>query len=301
MNSAAGGLLEQADACTPSPSPPRPCSTGSGVIRAARADERDERLAGARLVRMQEARERLAPRAGLADQQHRGHRAGDLLDLARAAACMCCSCRPARPRPAPSSLHRGARLLAAGLERALDGAQQLGERQRLLDEIEGAEARGLDRRLDGAVARHHHDRAGPSVGLGPLAQQRDAVGVGHPDVEQHEVRRVARASLLRAWQRPPRPRPRSLRPTGSPAAGPRISASSSTTRMRAALMPAPSATPNVRSRCQQGSTRGDPSAATITRTRAPPSRRLSASMRPPCSSTIFLTMARPSPVPRACW
>ena len=34
-----------------------------------------------------------------------------------------------------------------------------------------------------------------------------------------------------------------------------------------------------------------------TRTRAPPSGRLSASMRPPCSSTIFFTIASPRPVP----
>ncbi len=34
-----------------------------------------------------------------------------------------------------------------------------------------------------------------------------------------------------------------------------------------------------------------------TRTRAPPSGRLSASIRPPCSSTIFFTIASPRPVP----
>ena len=82
---------------------------------------------------------------------------------------------------------------AAGIERALDRAQQLGERQRLLDEVEGAEARRLDRGLDRAVAGHHDHRTAIGGAGRPLAQQRDAVDVGHPDVEQHEVGHLAGA------------------------------------------------------------------------------------------------------------
>ena len=81
----------------------------------------------------------------------------------------------------------------AGIERALHGAQQLRERQRLLDEIEGAEARRLDRGLDRAVPGHHHHRAAVGGRGRPFAQQRDAVDIGHPDVEQHQVRDLARA------------------------------------------------------------------------------------------------------------
>ncbi len=76
---------------------------------------------------------------------------------------------------------------------------------------------------------------------------------------------------------------------------PRISDSSSTTRMRAALMHVPSAVltsrgPNHRSAAVAVS-------GNSMRTRAPPVRALSASILPPCSSTIFFTIASPRPVP----
>ena len=83
------------------------------------------------------------------------------------------------------------------VERTLDGWQQFGERQGLLDEIEGTEPRGLDRGLDRAVSGHHHHRAVIARVVRPLAQQRDAVGVRHPDVEQHQVRGTARARSAR--------------------------------------------------------------------------------------------------------
>ena len=84
---------------------------------------------------------------------------------------------------------------AAGLERAREREQQLRARNGFLDEVVGAEPRRLDRRLDGAVAGHHDDRATGAAALAPFAQQRDAVGVRHPDVQQHEVR-ATRAALL---------------------------------------------------------------------------------------------------------
>ena len=58
----------------------------------------------------------------------------------------------------------GLALALAGIERALDGAQQLRERERLLDEVERAETRGFHRRLDRAVTGHHDDRT--AVGAG---------------------------------------------------------------------------------------------------------------------------------------
>ena len=93
--------------------------------------------------------------------------------------------------------------------------KELRERQGLLDEIERAEPRRFDRGLDGAVARHHHDRARSPVRLRPFAQQCDAIGVRHPDVQQHEIRVVLSGS--RAPRLRPRRRPlHSLRPRGSP-------------------------------------------------------------------------------------
>jgi hypothetical protein len=46
---------------------------------------------------------------------------------------------------------------------------------------------GLDRRVDGAVPAHHHHRHRQQAGARPFLEQGDAVDVGHPDVEQHQV------------------------------------------------------------------------------------------------------------------
>ena len=62
----------------------------------------------------------------------------------------------------------------------------------------GADPRRLDRGVDGAVAGHHHHRHGEQAGAGPLLEQRDAVGVRHPDVEQHEVGARLRCAAARA-------------------------------------------------------------------------------------------------------
>jgi hypothetical protein len=73
------------------------------------------------------------------------------------------------------------------LERAFDGVEQLGERERLLHVVEGTEPRRLDCGVHSAVARHHHDGEAQQVGIAPLAQEADAVGIRHPDVEQDEI------------------------------------------------------------------------------------------------------------------
>ena len=75
------------------------------------------------------------------------------------------------------------------LERTLHRDEQLRYRQRLLDEIVGAEARRLDSGFHRSVSGHHdHGYVDVSVRR-PLLQQRDTVRVRHPDVEQHEIRR----------------------------------------------------------------------------------------------------------------
>src|SRR5580704_4366146 len=143
-----------------------------------------------------------------------------------------------------------------------------------------------------------HDDHGTAVSrLGrPFPQERDAIGIGHPDIEQYQIVRRSRARRPRLsgvgghfdlvallaqdlLQQPPDiglvvhhqnladAHARSLRSS-----------------MRRSL-PA--------NRVRSWSLTGRK-----TNTFAPPSGRLSASMRPPCSSTIRLTMARPRPVPR---
>ena len=144
-----------------------------------------ERCAGARALLVQVAREGFAPGAGLADQQHRRGIARDLLQLG--AQLLHDAALADRDGERCAEELAGLAVAAAGIERALHGAQQLGQRQRLLHEIEGAQARRLDRGLDRAVTGHHDHRAAVGGAGRPLAQQRDAVDVGHPDVEQHQV------------------------------------------------------------------------------------------------------------------
>jgi hypothetical protein len=137
---------------------------------------------------MQEAGEGLATAAGLAGDQHPGVVLGDALDLLaqplhgrRAAGGF------VHQRRAPTQADVLA-LELVRLQRALDGQQQLGHGQRLFQEVVGAEAGRLDRGLDVAVAGHHDHRAGQALVLVPLLEQADAVEIGHPDVEQHQVR-----------------------------------------------------------------------------------------------------------------
>ena len=176
----------------------------------------------------------------------------------------------------------------AGLERALRGPQQLRDRERLLHEVEGAEPGRLDRRLDRAVAREHDDRAVQRVLLVPLAQQRDAVHVGHPDVEQHEVGLLARGraargsrvgrdlDLVALFREDFREQP----PDVSLVVDDQNSRRTHAFSLLASARRASRAT-----------------AGNVMRTLAPPCGALSTSTCPPCSSTIRRTMARPSPVP----
>src|SRR5712691_6302679 len=82
--------------------------------------------------------------------------------------------------------HHRARLACA--QRTLHGREQLLQRDRFFQEIHCADARCLHRRVDSAVTRHHDHRHGELAPGGPFLQERNAVRVGHPNIEQHEVR-----------------------------------------------------------------------------------------------------------------
>ena len=85
----------------------------------------------------------------------------------------------------------GAQVAVLGLERPLpqrmtDDQHRLVERQRLLDEVEGAELDGPHRRLDVAVAGDDDD-LGVDAALAQALQGLEPVDARHPHVEQHDV------------------------------------------------------------------------------------------------------------------
>ena len=75
---------------------------------------------------------------------------------------------------------------AALLERVARGHEELFRLGRLLQEVEGAEACGLDRGLHRAVSRQHDDRHVLRA-LAQQAQGFEAVEAGHLHVQDHEV------------------------------------------------------------------------------------------------------------------
>ena len=90
-----------------------------------------------------------------------------------------------------------ARQRLALLERALYGAQQLLQGDGLFQKIRGTDACCLHRSINGAVAGHHDHRHGQQAIAFPLLEQCNAVGVRHPDVEQHQVRAFLAAITAR--------------------------------------------------------------------------------------------------------
>src|SRR6185436_527400 len=136
------------------------------LIREVAAHHRDERAACLRALAREEAREQLAAAAGLAGEQRVRvvlRHAGELLAQRANRLALAGGNRVLHRDTAPVALG------AAHRERSLDGTQQLRERDGLLDEVHGAEARGLDGSVDGAVPRHHDDGARRAA-FGPLAQ-----------------------------------------------------------------------------------------------------------------------------------
>ena len=79
----------------------------------------------------------------------------------------------------------------------LHGLEQFLQRNRLFEKIQGADARCFDGRIDGGMPRHHDDRHGQQAIPLPLLEQRDTVGVRHPDVQQHQIRGSFGARLAR--------------------------------------------------------------------------------------------------------
>jgi hypothetical protein len=61
------------------------------------------------------------------------------------------------------------------------------QRNWFLEEIVGANARGLNCGVDRAVSRHHDDRHRQQARARPFLEQRNAIGIGHPYIEQHEI------------------------------------------------------------------------------------------------------------------
>ena len=71
-------------------------------------------------------------------------------------------------------------------EGVFDDQEEPVGRERLLEEVDRAEARGADRGVDRRVPAHHDDRRVVAAAAEPL-EQADAVAVGERDVEQHDV------------------------------------------------------------------------------------------------------------------
>ncbi len=68
----------------------------------------------------------------------------------------------------------------------LQGQEDFLQRQRFLDKVVGAEARGLDRSFDGAVPAHHdHQLFG--IHFANPSQRFKAVNPWHPDIEKDDV------------------------------------------------------------------------------------------------------------------
>ena len=74
------------------------------------------------------------------------------------------------------------------VQRVADDEHRLLERQRLLDEVEGAHLDRADRRLDVAVAGDQHDLR-VDLPLAQPRQRREAVHAGQPDVEHDQIER----------------------------------------------------------------------------------------------------------------
>jgi hypothetical protein len=80
------------------------------------------------------------------------------------------------------------------MQRVANDEDGLLERERLLDEVEGAHLDRADGRLDVAVARDQHDLR-VHLTLAQAGQRREAVHARQPDVEDDQVEGTARDAL----------------------------------------------------------------------------------------------------------
>ncbi len=88
----------------------------------------------------------------------------------------------------PQVAHFGAQFRVG--QGVVDGQQHALERERLLQEVVRAEARGPDGRVDVAVPGDHDD--GRRAGSLETLQHGHAVDAAEPEVEQHEIELLAR-------------------------------------------------------------------------------------------------------------
>ena len=171
--------------------------------------------------------------------------------------------------------------------------------ERLFDEVDRALADRRDRGVEIAVAGDHQHRQGRIAPLDLLEQlQPVELRALQPDVEQDQRRPPLGQRRQRLAAVGGGPRANSPRPPARPETRSRMSCSSSTMRMSSAMSnrsAACSAGCVVASPPQPGERFGVEDQADQ-RAAAGAS---SNSMLPKCSSTIFLTMARPRPVPLA--
>ena len=85
------------------------------------------------------------------------------------------------------------------LESTLDRQQQFRQRDGFFNKVIGAQAGRLDRGFNSPVPGHHDNRAGQATIFRPFAQQRNAVHILHPDVEQNKVRAPRTPGLARRF------------------------------------------------------------------------------------------------------
>ena len=102
-----------------------------------------------------------------------------------------------------------------GIDGILDQDEGLVDRERLFEEVVGAQFGGAHRGFDGAVAGDHDD-FGSIFEIANLLQRFEAVHSGQPDIEQHDIEGASCAERPGRPRRCRRPRPCSLRPRARP-------------------------------------------------------------------------------------
>ena len=137
------------------------------------------------------------------------------------------------------------------------------------------------------MPRHHDHGHGQLAGACPFLEQRDAVSVGHPDVQQHQVRPQAATDLacLAGILREAHLVSLVAQDLGQQFANPDFVIDD---QYLAHLPPC---------LLMRSSAILAGAAGRMMVMLAPPEGSLQTTILPLCSSTIFLTMARPSPVP----
>ncbi len=157
------------------------------LARDGRRAGRDERPGPTAAAIMQIPREELLAAAGLSRDQDPGAVLGDALHLFAQGDHDRRLAQGLGRRGEETTAVEPVTLESLDLKRALDDEQELGQRQRLLEEVVGPETGRLDGRLDRPMTRDHDHGTGHALGLRPLPEQGQAIGIGHPDIEQDQI------------------------------------------------------------------------------------------------------------------